>query len=454
MSIKKTAFLSFILGFYLIWTGCAKQTLKSPVIPAQTEVPSSKSGLSAESDLYKRLLLLPDAEIKKISPGSQFKEAYEIFLAQPLNHNDPYGETFPQRIYLSHTDYSKPAVMVTAGYGIRRNRSSELTRILGSNQIYVENRFFGKSSPDSVQWQFLDVKQASADHHRIITLFKKIYPGKWISTGVSKGGQTALYHRRYYPDDVDVTVPYVAPLNFSQTDKRIYTFLDTVGDAECRKKIHDFQVNLLIHREQILPLFKWYSIGRGHTFSIGTELAFEYSVLEYSFSFWQNGRNGCSSIPDEDASIDDLFDHFRKTVPFSLYSDKGVKNLWPASYQFAKELGYYGFDTMLFKGLLKAMPDNPDHTIFAPPGVDLTYNPEINLDVNEWLQNNGDHIIYIYGGNDTWSATAVQLTGKTNALKMVKEGGNHSTRIRDFSEEDKEKIYSTLEEWLNLKIER
>jgi len=37
---------------------------------------------------------------------------------------------------------------------------------------------------------------------------------------------------------------------------------------------------------------------------------------------------------------------------------------------------------------------------------------------------------------------------------MVKNGGNHGTRIRDFSEEDKEKIYSALEEWLNLKIER
>ena len=34
---------------------------------------------------------------------------------------------------------------------------------------------------------------------------------------------TAIYHRRFYPDDVDGTVPYVAPISFGAPDLRYPT---------------------------------------------------------------------------------------------------------------------------------------------------------------------------------------------------------------------------------------
>ena len=40
---------------------------------------------------------------------------------------------------------------------------------------------------------------------------RPIYGAAWISTGASKGGMTVMYHRRFYPADVDGTVAYVAP---------------------------------------------------------------------------------------------------------------------------------------------------------------------------------------------------------------------------------------------------
>ncbi len=63
-------------------------------------------------------------------------------------------------------------------------------------------------------------------------------------------------------------------------------------------------------------------------------------------------------------------------------------------------------------------------------------------------------MLFIYGGNDTWTATAVQLTGETNSLKMVNDGGSHRTRIGSFDDKEKEIIYSTLEEWLGIEINR
>ena len=160
--------------------------------------------------------------------------------------------------------------------------------MLSANQIAVEHRFFGESLPDSMDYKYLNLKQATADLHHINQLFKKIYAGKWVSSGISKGGVTTIFYRYFYPDDVDVSVPYVAPLNKAREDKRIYTFLDTVGTDECREKIKSFQTRLLENRDEVLSFLKFYSMGADLEFNYLTfEQAFEYAVMEYSFSFWQ-----------------------------------------------------------------------------------------------------------------------------------------------------------------------
>jgi alpha-galactosidase/6-phospho-beta-glucosidase family protein len=63
-------------------------------------------------------------------------------------------------------------------------------------------------------------------------------------------------------------------------------------------------------------------------------------------------------------------------------------------------------------------------------------------------------MLFIYGGNDPWSAAGISLTGKTDALKMTLAGGNHFTFINSFPDEEREKILKTLERWLVMKILR
>jgi len=75
-------------------------------------------------------------------------------------------------------------------------------------------------------------------------------------------------------------------------------------------------------------------------------------------------------------------------------------------------------------------------------------------DVHSWLTNEGNNIIYLYGEVDPWSASAVEPAEKTNALMMVKKGGSHRIRIRDFKGKEREAILSALEEWLDVTIER
>ncbi len=403
--------------------------------------------------LQERLDTLPDAEVTEIEGDSMFVSSYKILLQQPLDYQDLQSATFPQKIYISHVDSTLPVVLVTEGYNARGNQPTEITRLLNCNQIVVEHRYFGESVPDSIDWQFLTTEQAASDHHRIIELFKHVYPGEWITTGISKGGQTVMYHSYFFPEDVDVRIPYVAPLNFSEEDPRIYEFLENVGTGECRQKIHDFQAKILADREIYFPMFRESCSSRGLTFTrISEEEAFEYSVLEYSFSFWQWGFD-CEGIPDADSPDSVIFSHFAMVGGFDYFSDEGIKTYEPFFYQAMTEIGYYGYDFDEFDGLLQSVT-NPIFTFSAPQNVELIYNYDLMQEVDQYIRYSACNFIFIYGETDTWSATAAELTGSTNSIKIVKPGGSHRTRIWNLPDEQKETVISTLEHWLEIDIDR
>ncbi len=190
------------------------------------------------SELSDWLRKFPGLKIETIEPDSIFNEAYKIYFPQHVDHNDPASPLFYQLIYLSHIERESPVVIDLEGYEIHYT-ASELSDYIGANQLVVEHRFFGESLPDSVNWKYMNIKQAATDHHKIIDFFNDFYTGKWISTGISKGGQTVMYHRYFFPDDVDISVPVVAPLNFSDNDPRVHSFINNVATAECRNKVYN-----------------------------------------------------------------------------------------------------------------------------------------------------------------------------------------------------------------------
>ena len=121
-----------------------------------------------QSVLHEKLLALPDISVKVIETDSNFSEAFEIFLTQPLDHLNPNnGPKFTQRIYLRHIDYNKPMVMNNEGYATSSRRRTELAKILKCNEMFIEHRYFGESKPDStIGWEYLTTAQAAADHNR------------------------------------------------------------------------------------------------------------------------------------------------------------------------------------------------------------------------------------------------------------------------------------------------
>jgi len=163
--------------------------------------------------------------VEELKSDSLFASKYLLQFEQAVDHRNPNGQKFNQRVFLSHLDFDASVVFITEGYTAWHAEDpkfvSELAGLLNTNQICVEHRYFGTSVPEPLIWDYLTIKNAATDHHRIVDVLKLLYKGKWINTGISKGGQTAMYHRFFYPEDVDISVPYVAPLNFSVEEQRV-----------------------------------------------------------------------------------------------------------------------------------------------------------------------------------------------------------------------------------------
>lgn len=387
--------------------------------------------------------------IQKLEARAHFSEVYEIHLPQPLDHDNPAAGTFNQRIFLLHSGRKRPMVMETEGYAARLS-VNELSQMLRANQLIVEYRYAGVSRPEKLDWQYLNSVQASADLHRIRRLLRKVYRKKWISTGVSKGGTTALIYKALYPKDVKVVVPYVAPLALAQEDSRTDEHQATIGSDACRQRIQDFQRAILQKRAQIIPKIDSLASASNFTLSLGADKAFEYAVVEYPFSFWQWGAS-CDDIPSSEASAHQYFTYLNQVVSFDFYSDAVCAYFLPSFYQFMTELGYYSFPKDHVADLLVAEP-KPNNLIFAPQETDLSFRPEIGQRTLDYLMKKGNKILYIYGEYDTWTACGIIPSPKTKALRMVQPGGSHSTRIKSFSAEDQELIRKTLAKWLRMEV--
>ncbi|MCO6477434.1 MAG: hypothetical protein J5I94_12465 [Phaeodactylibacter sp.] len=404
--------------------------------------------------LEMKLFNLPDVVFKKIDVPEGFEAAYELQVRQPIDHEDPSKGYFYQRAYLSHRSFDAPMVIATEGYHRPSNRVYELTNYLDANQLDVEHRYFGASLPDDPDYRYLNLKQATADLHRVRELFGQLYSQPWVSTGISKGGQTAIFYRYYYPDDVAASVPYVAPLNLEIKDKRIYTFLDTIGSDACREAIREVQLRLLKEREEALPRLEWYARGAGYKFTyLSLEEAFEYGVLEYPFSFWQVGAATCADIPDADeAGLDAILEHFMTVTGLDLFTDESMAAYASHYWQAGTEMGYYGYETEDFKGLLKALSGEPS-AVFMPGKAPMTFEPGLVRKVYDWTQTEADEMIYINGGVDTWSATGVPPTNAVDSRWYIMPGKDHTNaRIKNMSEADREQLLSTLRKWMDEKM--
>ena len=404
--------------------------------------------------LQERIKALPDIiSVEKMEQNPFFSEAYVVNVKQPVDHRHPDKGYFPQRVVVSHLSYDRPVVFVTEGYGggyaIGNKYLNELCPILQANQLFVEHRYFGTSHPDSINWQDLTVENAAADQHHVVQLFKQIYSQKWVSTGISKGGETTLYHRMLYPDDVEVSVPYVAPLNFSVEEKRHSHFIEKkVSNRHDRKLVKEFQLEVLKRKERLMPLFEQLCKEKNYRFRAPEREIYDYSVLEFSFSFWQWGHS-IKEIPALTVSDKVLFDYWQKVSSCNYFDIESGKANAPFFVQAHRQLGYYAYDTRPFRKVIETKNTKGYiECLFLTKDQIFPYDPAMSMATDRYLKEKATKVLLIYGGIDPWSASAATGGKNPGVVKLVQPGGCHKSRISNMPEPLKQKAIDLLNDWM------
>ena len=324
-----------LVGLVGLGLGCGDNLGSPPMQPAAT----------SPADFIGALAALPGVhdvtEMPTQTPGFHY---FVLHFSQPVDHADPASATFLQEVSLLHRDTAAPMIVHTSGYwDYYLDSEVELTQLVAGNQISIEHRFYGTSRPDPADWSKLTIEQMAADEHAIVVALRTVYTGKFLSTGGSKGGMTAVFHRRFFPDDVDGTVPYVAPLSFAAPDERYPPFLDVVGPDACRQAVRDAATEMLMNRRAALEAATQNeATQKGYQYTrVLLGPAVESAIDSLEWAFWQYfGVSVCPQLPALDATDAAMFAFLNSISPPS-DSDDVQTGLFDAYYYQAYfQLGY------------------------------------------------------------------------------------------------------------------
>jgi hypothetical protein len=414
------------------------------------------SPASADDDILTRLKAIPGLSVVAEQPAPAPYRFFVLTYTQYTDHRHPSAGTFQQRFTLLHKSTDRPMVLHTSGYDVStRMFRAEPTQLIDGNQISVEQRFFTPSRPAPPDWSKLNIWQAATDHHRLVTALKPLYAGKWISTGASKGGMTSVYHRRYYPNDVDGTVAYVAPDDvFDGADSAYDTFFTQVGTAQCRKAIADVQVEALRRRREMVSKFATWALNNHQTFNgiVGdVDHAFEYLVLDAPWAFWQYGTaDGCARVPKKTASTNDILAWLDIVNGLGGYTDQGVTPYVPYYFQAGTQLGAPNLKNRHLAGLLRYPGTNGPRS-YVPRSLPMKFQPLSMLAIDAWVKLAGRQLIFVYGQNDPWGAEPFRLgPGTRDSQWYQAAGANHAADISKLTAAEQAKATSAVRRWANV----
>ena len=409
-------------------------------------------------DIVARLRALPgvtlieERPVDPAIPGLPYR-FFMLSITQPVDHDRPQAGTFQQRFSLMHLGTDRPTVLHTTGYNVPEySFRSEPTRLIQGNQVSVEQRFFTPSRPADPNWtKQLTIRQAAADHHRLLQVLKRIYTKKWISTGASKGGMTSVYHRRFYPDDVDGTVAYVAPQDVNNGEDSAYDrFFTKVGTADCRAALDGVQVEALKRRSELVARYQAWATAEGYTFDIvgGADRAFEFMVNGTTWAFWQYSlASDCADVPPATASSDDLWAWIDLIYGLFSNTDQGIVDYIPYYFQASYQLGYPEIALPNIAALQHYRGQDRAQS-YIPRELVPRFQPLTMLDIDLWVKFSGKRLIFVYGQNDPWGSEPFHLgPGTRDSQWYVAAGANHGANIAKLTPGEAATATAAVQRW-------
>lgn len=410
-----------------------------------------------------------------------YKECLEFKYIQPIDHNNPGGDTFYQRVRIFYAGPDANTVLHTAGYNLSKNMEvgfNSLSLKGGYNLVEVEHRYFLDSDPSGSDpnYNYFTALQESADLHDITTSLKKVLGGKWISTGCSKNGITTALYAHHYPEDMNVYVPFDAPFCSSRKDTRIADYINNkIGTAEQRKKLFDSQVMALDRMDEIAAYIYQKGEGKGSSEIPAAKIeayrdSVRYGVTSKFYPMWAYHAidTWINLVPQKEnsstISTDSLYRYYYKYMfkkdPAVTAPDGDDNYDYPYQIQAWLELGYFVDDFSKFDSKYGLDPEKHGHNIrknlsdddFAKVGS-RPFNAATMKGVVDFVKNTGGaKMVFVYGGNDYWTGAGVVKTecDAQNVKHHVITRGTHTDNIYEFElQSEADAVWADIQAFLN-----
>jgi hypothetical protein len=438
-----------IVAVTLLMFGCGGDnatTIPQVVVQPPTPVPVDA--------LLQQLQQLPGITVEKRNSPAAGYSHYHLTLLQSSNHNDADSIQFTQRIRLLLKDINAPVVLQTLGYGMssdERIALTEITQQLGANQIEVEHRYFMASRPVQVDWSTMTIEQAATDHHKIIELLKPILQGSWIASGRSKGGMTAAYLKRFYPQDLAGAVAYVAPLSLEMWDERFADYSLSIITPHCEAKYKAYQREALTRIDNLSAIVGNWALEHNYTansngYNVKNRVQAEIAMSWiYTDRYYQDDL--CSAIPSITDTDDELIEFMYQSTGFGFIVDEGLASWLPYHMQAAAQLGNFAVPLSHIEDLLTF--DVKDFAINLLGLPMPEFQPHVMLDIYDWSKNEATEMIFIYGQQDIFTGGVFPVeTDATRDIQLYIEPGTHGINITDLSTNSQSQISATLQRWV------
>ena len=406
-------------------------------------------------------------------------QAYYFNYNQLIDHSDPSKGTFKQQVVLSFVDKNAHTILHTQGYSLvgdwdnNHNRMDSiraphflwaLSKDYGAkgfdlNCVQVEYRYHGFSLPqgDVNRFNYLTAWQQSQDLHAIVTDLKKALftgNGKWLSTGVSKNGVTtaqyAYFDEMYGWNDIDVYVPFVAPITPQEWDLRVGTYMLTESSKDVQADLKKAYEKLVNDQEIADATTEAYITiyEKSAGAKVPSDSLFLYTLVGVMNNLFKVQSYGDIAtwkkfIPNEKSKTEDYVTFFmmnddddriyRKTLgargprgPLAVREDPF--DVQTAIDQGASELDYTWFLegkllTDSDKAYLKNIMENAKKSKVMELQVELLKN----------LETTNKKLIFVYGENDPWTGAAIPDPTNPNVKKYIVPNGTHTDDFVNYS---------------------
>jgi hypothetical protein len=406
-------------------------------------------------------------------------QAYYFNYNQLIDHSDPSKGTFKQQVVLTFVGEDANTILHTEGYSLlgyitENNNTNRLDTIeapdllwqlsknggkdqkFDLNCVQVEYRYHGFSLPegDNNRFTYLNAWQHSQDLHAIVTDLKEALitgNGKWLSTGVSKNGEAtahyAYYDEMYDWNDIDLYVPFVAPILQQQYDLRVGTYMLTKSSKDMLPTLEKVYKKLVDDQAILDATITAYS--KIYEAEVGKKLSADSAVIKTlertmwglfkvqsygDYATWTKLIPTEKSTPEEYAAFFMLSDKdtsiYRKTQkargPLAWRED-------PFEMQTKIDIGDIAFDfTWFLDG--KLLSDSDKKYLKDNMEANKKSNPmEMHVSLLKNLETTTKNMIFIYGEDDPWTGAAIPDPTNPNVKKYIIPHGSHTDEFDQYA---------------------